>query len=118
MIIIGLAWEREASQHFIEILWIVDNEVIALRLAGEESVHSLWIEPLLAQGFAFHLIEARIEFGFELIPFLTVRIIRSPREAIKFVDVEVCQDDFKWHVLDNAHAEFGGRQVKRRGLDV
>src|SRR6266540_1777946 len=110
MFIIRLAREIEACQYFIEVLGIINNQVITFSLTGEKSVHSLRIKPFFAQGFAFHLVEARVELSLQLGPFFSVGIFCAPRETIKLVNVEVCQNNLEWHVLDNSHAKLRRRQ--------
>src|SRR3990172_9499564 len=117
MFIIRLAREVETRQGLIDIIWIVDYEIIALGLTWEQSIHALWIEPFFAHGFTFHFVETRVKLCFQLFPFFTMCVFRAPRETIEFVDIEMCQNNFEWHVLDDAHTELGGGQSYGCGCD-
>src|SRR5215203_126602 len=106
MLIVRLPWKTEPRQRFIEIFRVVNDEIVAFGLTGEESIDGFGSQPFFMNGFALHLIKARIELSFELVPFCAVSVFRTPGEAIEFVDVEMLKHHFKWHVVDNAHAKF------------
>src|SRR5262245_19406358 len=109
MVIVWLAREREASQSLIEVFRIVDDKVLTFRLAWEESVDGFRSEPFSVYRFLLHLIQPFIKFGFQLVPFCAVSVLGTSREAIEFVYVEMRQDNFEWHVIDEAHSKLGGR---------
>ena len=108
MLIVWLARECETGQNFIEIFRVVDDQILALRLGGEESIDRLWIEPFLAQGFALHLVEPRVKLCFELVPFFAMGVLGSPGETVELIDIEMSKDDLERHIFDNAHAELRG----------
>ena len=89
MLIIWLAREGEARQDLVQILRVVNDQVIPLRLAREKPVHSLGIEPFLAQRFALHPVEAGVELCLQLVPFRAVGVLGTPGETIKLVDVKM-----------------------------
>ena len=64
VLIIGLAWEVKTGQHFVQVIRVVDDQIVPLRLAGEQTIHSLRIQPLLTQGFLLHLQQACVKFCF------------------------------------------------------
>ena len=70
--------EREASQRFIEIVWVVDDQVITFCLTGEEPINGFRSQPFFMNSFAFHPVEPGIEFCFQLVPFCTVRMSGTP----------------------------------------
>ena len=75
-------------------------------------------KPFFVDRFAFHSVEPGIELCFELVPFRTVGILGAPGEAIEFIDVEMCEDNFEWHIVDDTHTKFRWRECERGGDNV
>ncbi len=98
MIVIGLARESEAGEHFgrggIDRLRVVDDQIIAIGLAGEQAVHSLRFEPAFAESLAAHLFQARVELLLQFLPFRAVGVLGAPRETVQFVEVEMLEAPF------------------------
>jgi len=115
VVVVRLTREAESSNRFIQVFWIVYDQVIAFRLAGEESIDSLRGEPFFMDCFALHPVEACIELGLELIPLFAMCILGTPRQAIEFIEVEMGEHNFEWHVIDDTHAELGSGRVSGEG---
>src|SRR5690606_12877711 len=110
MVIVGLAREREACQLAwygrVDGFWIVDDQVIPVRLAGKEAIHAARLKPLIAQRFLRHPCQTGIELCFELFPFCTMRVLCAPGQAVQLVKSKMLEDDLQRHVFDNALSPF------------
>ena len=84
---------------------IIDDQVIAIGLAGEDTVDGLRLEPAILQCFlASCFSKAGIELGFEFFPFGAMRILGAPRKAVKLIEAEMLEYDLQRHIFDHALA--------------
>ena len=78
----GEAREGEPRQFLgrgrIDRLGSIDDQIVAIRLAGEIAIHSLRFEPaVLERGFG-HGLQTRVVFLLEFLPFRSMRVLRAP----------------------------------------